>query len=187
MTGYVTYGSSCIYPVQTTPENPPALSGFADITVPGKLQTQFKVRAYASLDSIQVSQCATAAFLSTAANVSVQVSSAPYAVDLYGTGDGIPVRLRLWNSGCLGTTGSLWLTDLRLNGAPPRLPNHASALPSLLVYGQLGAGLSAGIGGFAFSSAEVGHASGEVVQVTGTITYGYPTRTIRFGSKIVLP
>jgi hypothetical protein len=187
MTVVVNYGTACGSLPAATPASPLATSGSADITMADRSNAIIKLAGQTVESNTVLTPCATLYFKNAPATLQVQVLGLPSYGDLYATGDGIPIRIRLSNAGCADILGPIVLTALTANGKPPRNPDHSADLPHDLSLTGLGAGQSLVIDEMMFSQSEVGAAPGTSISVSGTIKYGSPSRSVSVSARIRLP
>jgi hypothetical protein len=186
VTTVVKYGTACGSLVEETTESPLATSGSEDITLPDRSNAIYRLFGRTDHQPV-LSLCGTAYFRNAPAALRVQVQGLPDYGDLYETGDGIPVRIRLDNAGCEDIPGPIVLTQLTADGKPPRNSDHSVDLPRDLGLLGLGAGESLVIDEVMFSRSEVGALPGASITVSGTIQYGTPLRSARVSARIRLP
>ena len=187
MHAVVNYGTACASLSDATEAIPLGTSGSADITLPNRSSAFFRLAGQTEQSQTVLSPCKTAYFRSAPALLGVQLQGLPAYGDLYGTEDGIPIRIRLSNTGCADIVGPIVLAQLTAAGQPPRNPDHSIALPRDLSITGLGAGESLVIDEVMFSRSEVGALPGASVPVSGTIQYGTPARSVRVSARIRLP
>jgi hypothetical protein len=181
------YGTACGSLSAEAPESPLSTSGSADISLPNRSSAIVRLFGETEDNKPVLSTCMTAYFRNTPASLRVQVQGLPAYGDLYGTDDGIPIRIRLDNAGCADIVGPIVLTQLSAAGKAPRNPDHSIDLPQDLGIMGLAAGQSLVIDDVMFSRDEVGALPGATITVAGTIQYGTPSRTVRVSARIRLP
>ena len=187
MTVVANYGTVCTALNNATVASPLATSGTAILTLANQSSVLFNLVGQTAQSQSAASICKPAYFTNTPASLRVQVSGLPSYGDLYGTDDGIPVRIRLDNTGCTPILGPIALATLTMANKPPRRPDHSIDVPQDLTVTGLGAGQSLVIDDIMFSRTEIGALPGASVAVSGTIQYGTPSRTVRVSARIRLP
>lgn len=186
MTAVVDYGADCATLVQTSTETPLGYSGSAVLDLATSPYASYRILATTPQGATASTRCAPAYFQSPLGNLSAEATGMPYYGNLYATGDAIPVRIRITNMGCGAITGPITLTDLKLNGLPPRRSDGTADLPRDLCLSGLAAGETRETM-MMFSKTEVGLPSKSGVFISGLIEYGAPTRTVSVATKFVLP
>lgn len=187
MTAVVSYGPDCKTLINTTPASPLGFSGSVVLDLAGSAYAVYRIDASTPQNETAGSWCATAYFNSLAGNLGVEIWNEPYYGDLYGTQDGIPARIRLWNSGCVPIAGPITLTDLRINNVPPRRSDHSIDLPRDLALAPLAVGEYRYVYGIMFSRSEVGLPSKSGMTIYGTVQYGSPPHVVSVAGKFTLP
>lgn len=184
VTAVVKYGSDCRSLSATTAASPLGLSGSAVIELPATAFAMFQIVATTPGGATVQSSCTPAYFPSM--QLSVEVSAMPGYGNLYAVEDGIAVRIRLRNDGCVAIPGPITLEKLALNGVSPRKSDGSVDLPRDLTVPALESGETRDVDGVMFSRSEVGLPSGSDATLWGSIRYG-EKQNVAVAGKVRLP
>jgi hypothetical protein len=187
MTGVVQFGADCATLNQASQASSLGYSGAAVLDLSAATYAAFRVVATAPGGEVATSGCQSAQFSSPLGNLSAMATIQPYYGNLYATGDGIPVRIHIANTGCGPIAGPITLTDLKLNGSfPPRKSDHSADLPHDLTVTGLSVNEARDII-LMFSKTELNLPPKSGVVLSGVIQYGTPVRQVTVSDKTSLP
>jgi len=186
MTFVVKYGADCKSLTNTTATFPLGINGSTTLSLPGSSYVAYQVIGTTPDNVTAMSVCGIAYYSTDMGNLSAQVFGVSFYGDLYGTEDGIPVRIRLTNTGCTPILGPFTLASMDLNGLPPRRSDGSIDLPRDLLVPGLAAGETREVDGMMFSRSEVGLPSLSTGLVSGVIKYG-SKQQVNVSAKVVLP